>query len=154
MQGFRAAQTEALTGVNPKTLHYWDRSGFLSPSIAQAAGTGTRRLYSFQDLVALRVAHELRESGISLQALRRVVRFLHDYKRVEQPMAETFLVTDGLDVYAKRGNAVMSVLREPGQGLLFHVVNLSRVVGQLREAIVQLCPTAKTSRTRAPSQVG
>jgi DNA-binding transcriptional MerR regulator len=102
-------------GVNPKTLHYWDRTGFLSPSVRAASGTGTRRLYSFRDLVALRVAHELRQRGISLQGLRAVVDFLRRMDGLEQPLAECFLVTDGYDVYAQRGDTTISALQSPGQ---------------------------------------
>ena len=56
MKGFTAKQVVALTGVPYKRLDSWANSGFLMPSIAEADGTGSRRLYSFQDLVALRTA--------------------------------------------------------------------------------------------------
>jgi DNA-binding transcriptional MerR regulator len=125
--------------VNVKTLHAWDKTGFLSPSVGQARGTGTRRIYSFQDLVAVRVVRELREAGISLQALRKVVAFLRGRRKgVAHPMAETFLLTDGTDVYAKTGDSLLSALRQPGQGLLFHVVNLGRAVDELHEAVLRL----------------
>jgi DNA-binding transcriptional MerR regulator len=146
---FRTPQVAKVTGVNEKTLHYWDQTGFLTPSIARSKGTGTKRIYSFMDLVALRVAHELRGTGVSLQALRRVVRYLTRHKELAHPLAETYLVTDGKDVYAKTGDALMSVLRQPGQGLLFHVVDLSRTVGEVRAAVVQLPSLAGTHQARA-----
>ena len=135
--GFSTAQVERLTGVGAKTLHFWDRSGFLSPSLVRARGTGTRRIYGFRDLVALRVAAQLRDAGISLQALRAIVASLRNLRALEQPLAETYLVTDGTDVFQRCGDEVMSVLRRPGQLSFTFVIALSRTVDELHEAIRQ-----------------
>jgi DNA-binding transcriptional MerR regulator len=83
MEGFTAKQVVALTGVPYKRLDSWANSGFLMPSLAEADGTGSRRLYSFQDLIALRTAKILRDAGISLQGLRKVMHFLRDTRRLE-----------------------------------------------------------------------
>lgn len=66
-----------------------------------ARGTGSQRRYSFDDLIALRVAHSLRDAGISLQALRRVAAQVR--QRTSHPSsANTLLATDGSDVYEVR----------------------------------------------------
>ena len=137
-EGFSTAQVERLTSIGAKTLHFWDRSGFLSPSVVQAHGTGSRRIYSFRDLVALRVAGQLRDAGISLQSLRKVVSALRDMHGLEQPLAETYLVTNGHDVFEKHGDDVMSVLRQPGQAMFSFVIDLSRTVEALHEAMSKL----------------
>lgn len=134
-EGFSTAQVERLTGIGAKTLHFWDRSGFMSPSIVQAHGTGSRRIYSFRDLVALRVAAQLRDAGISLQSLRKVMSALREIHGLEQPLAETYLVTNGRDVFEKRGDDVMSVLREPGQSVFSFVIDLTRTVEMLHDEI-------------------
>ena len=136
-EGFSTAQVERLTGIGAKTLHFWDRSGFLSPSIVGAHGTGSRRIYSFRDLVALRVAAQLRDAGISLQSLRKVVATLHEIHGLEQPLAETYLVTNGHDVFASNGNELMSVLRQPGQEAWAFVVDIHAVVTKLKHEIQQ-----------------
>jgi len=133
--GFSTSQVERLTGIGAKTLHFWDRSGFLSPSLVQAHGTGSRRVYSFRDLVALRVAAQLREAGISLQSLRKVMAVLRDMRHLENPLAETYLITNGHDVLEKRGDEIMSVLRQPGQPMFSFVIDVSRVVDSLRQEI-------------------
>ncbi len=137
-EGFSTAQVERLTSIGAKTLHFWDRSGFLAPSVVQAHGTGSRRIYSFRDLVALRVAGQLRDAGISLQSLRKVVSALRDMHGLEQPLAETYLVTNGHDVFEKHGDDVMSVLRQPGQAMFSFVIDLSRTVEALHEAMSKL----------------
>jgi DNA-binding transcriptional MerR regulator len=134
-KGFSTTQVERLTSIGAKTLHFWDRSGFISPSIVQANGTGSRRIYSFRDLVALRVAAQLRDAGISLQSLRKVVLALRDMHDLEQPLAETYLVTNGHEVFEKHGEDVMSVLRQPGQAMFSFVIDLTRTVEMLQEKI-------------------
>lgn len=128
MEGFSVSQVERLTGVNRKTLHFWDHSGFLSPSLQAAHGTGSRRLYGFRDLVALRVAAQLRNAGISLQSLRMVTERLRSLTDLENPLAETYLVTDGVDVWERRGDELLSWLREPGQRFFSFVIDIPKTV--------------------------
>lgn len=135
MEGFTVSQVERLTGVNRKTLHFWDHSGFLSPSVQAAHGTGSRRLYSFRDLVALRVAAQLREAGISLQSLRVVTERLTTLTDLDNPLAETYLVTDGVDVWERRGDALLSWLREPGQRFFSFVIDIPKTVQAVRQDI-------------------
>jgi DNA-binding transcriptional MerR regulator len=135
MEGWTAPQAARLTGLGYARLDNWARTGFLRPSLAEAHGKGSTRLYSFRDLVALRVARELRDAGISLQGLRKVVAELRAREGVEQPLASTWLVTDGRDVFIRHGDEVMSVLQRPGQQCLTFVVDLTRAVEELRTAL-------------------
>ena len=137
--GFTAKQVVALTGVPYKRLDSWANLGFLIPSIAEADGTGSRRLYSFQDLVTLRTAKILRDTGISLQGLRKVVQFLRDTHGMEQPLAQTRLIVAGDDVLMVQTDGdLMSVLRYPGQHVLRVIVDLGRLVHALREEVNKL----------------
>jgi DNA-binding transcriptional MerR regulator len=74
-QGFTTEIAGKLAGVTRAMLEHWDRSGFISPSVP-AKRRGVSRLYTFRDVVALRVARELKQEGIPLQALRKVVAYL------------------------------------------------------------------------------
>ena len=140
MAGFTAKQVVALTGVPYKRLDSWANSGFLIPSIAEADGTGSRRLYSFQDLVTLRTTKILRDAGISLQGLRKVVQFLRDTHGTEQPLAHTRLIVAGDDVLmVQTDGELMSVLRYPGQHVLRVIVDLGRLVQALHEEVNKLC---------------
>ncbi len=89
-----------VTGASVKQLIHWDLSGLVSPSIAAAHGKGTRRVYSFLDILAIKTAVTLRREGISLQKVRRCIRYLRDHQpEVEQPLAGLNLVTDGASVF-------------------------------------------------------
>ncbi len=133
-ESFTTGQTARLTEVAARTIDYWDLSGFLRPSIQQAAGKGTQRRWGFDDLVALKVAGQLRAAGISLQALRRVIVHLRA-RGSSTPLADTFLVSDGHDVYEKRGDELISTLRRPGQATFAWIVDLGAVVEELRQAV-------------------
>lgn len=133
-EGFSAGRAAKLSAVPYRTLDYWARSRFIVPSMARASGKGSQRVYSFQDLVALRVAGELRGAGISLQALRKVVRHLRRRSRGAS-FANTFLVSDGKDVFERRGDELISTLRQQGQLALAWLIDLGQVVEELERAI-------------------
>jgi len=85
----------ALTGVSGRQVEHWATTGVVRPSIP-AAGKGTRRGYSFKDLVALRVAKHLRDRGISLQKIQNCLSWLRKhFPDVKHPLAEMRVVTDG-----------------------------------------------------------
>ena len=67
---FLTGEASRLTGVSHRTIDFWAKSKLIVPSIADANGTGSDRLYSFDDLVLLRVARSLREVGVSTKFLR------------------------------------------------------------------------------------
>jgi DNA-binding transcriptional MerR regulator len=69
-QAFSTAEAARLSGLSPRQLDHWDRQGFLRPSLQQASGYGSSRLYSFADIVRLRVAARLRASGLGLARIR------------------------------------------------------------------------------------
>jgi DNA-binding transcriptional MerR regulator len=77
-EGFTSREASRISGVPFFTVDYWDRSKFLKPSIARSAGRGKGRgrLYSYSDILRLRIARELREQHVSLQTLRHVVKRL------------------------------------------------------------------------------
>ena len=119
-----------------RNIDHWARTKFIVPSVAEANGTGTERRYSFADLVALRVARELREAGISTQSLRRVVDFVRARKSFTNPLAECRMIVTGADVQvATSPQKIMSVLRRPGQTSFAFVFDLSRTVGEMKQEI-------------------
>ncbi len=98
--GFGAKVVKEITGVSRMQLQHWDRTGIVRPSIKIGAGKGSRREYSFKDLVQLKVAKRLREQGISLQKIRKSLEFLRrNFPDVKAPLAELRFITDGVDIF-------------------------------------------------------
>jgi DNA-binding transcriptional MerR regulator len=148
---FSTGDAVRITGVSFRNIDYWARTKFIVPSIAEAEGTGTERKYSFSDLLALRVARELREAGISTQSLRRVVGFLQTRKGLTNPLAECRLIVTGADVQvATNREKIMSALLRPGQTSFAFVFDLARTVGEMKHEIgaCQRKPTARASASQ------
>jgi len=133
---FSTGDAVRITGVSFRNLDYWARTKFIAPSIADAKGTGTDRIYSFSDLLALRVTRELREAGISTQSLRRVVDFLRTRKSLTNPLAECHLIVTGSDVQvATSPDKIMSALRKPGQTSFTFLFDLARTIDEMKQEI-------------------
>jgi DNA-binding transcriptional MerR regulator len=113
-QGYRVPDVCRIVGISYRQLDYWARTELVTPSIRDAHGSGSQRLYSFQDLVSLRVIKKLLDTGISLQRVRKAVDHLRSMKR--RPHGVT-LMSDGRGVYeAHSPEAVIDLLRK-GQGV-------------------------------------
>jgi DNA-binding transcriptional MerR regulator len=110
---FSAVEAARYAAVPYQTVDFWARSGFITPSLAAANGRGSDRRYSFDDLIALGVARELRKEGASMQALRKVVTALRTEGR---SMAEFRWIVVGSDIKrASSCDEVMSMLKKPRQ---------------------------------------
>lgn len=97
VQSFGTTFITQVMGIPRSKLHYWDKTAKLvKPSVRPAAGTGTRRLYSYEDLVALEVVMALRELGLSLQRIRKGVSYLRRrFPELQQPLGALTFLTDG-----------------------------------------------------------
>ena len=140
MEGFTSHQACRLTGCTPRQLRYWDQIGLVRPSIQQTGGRpGVPRLYSFRDLVALRVVKSLLDGGMSLQPVRRAYEYLRRKAGLEGHLSEIKLVTDGKSIFkvARRNGEIIDALRE-GQLAFFVAIDeiatgVETKVGQFRE---------------------
>lgn len=132
--GFTPGQITRLTGVPYSTLNLWAKNGLVQPSIATGMGSGTERIYSFRDLVALKVAFELRKAGVTTRSLKKIVQFIRENERIDQPLAEARLVVSGRDVLLVRNREqLVSALSKPGQSCLSFVVDIPRTLGELKK---------------------
>lgn len=95
-KGFNADVVRQLVAITYRQLDYWDRSGLVRPSVRRAQGKGSRRLYSFQDVVELRVVSKMLASGVSLPTVRKAVRYLaRNFENVARPLAQLTLAPSG-----------------------------------------------------------
>ncbi|HSJ27842.1 MAG TPA: MerR family transcriptional regulator [Acidimicrobiia bacterium] len=130
-EGFTAQQAQALTGCTHHQLRYWDRMGLVSPAIQGTGGRpGVRRLYSFRDLVALRVVRSLLDNGMSLQRVRRAWDYLRRNADMETHLAEVKLVTDGQTIFriARDDGQLMDALREGQLAFFVAIDEITRTV--------------------------
>lgn len=125
MDGFTAQQATRLTGCTPHQLRYWDKVALVQPSLQRTGGRpGRRRLYSFRDLVALRVVRSLLDNGMSIQRVRRAWDYLRRTADMDTHLSEIRLVTDGDSIFAVTADEdeILDALRQ-GQLAFFVAIN-------------------------------
>ncbi len=113
--GYRVPIACQVAGITYRQLDYWARTDLVKPSIRTARGSGSQRLYSFKDVLVLKIVKRLLDTGISLQNIRLAVDSLRD--RGVNDLAELTLVSDGTTVYECRSNDEVIDLLAGGQGV-------------------------------------
>ena len=133
--GFGSAVVLKLTGVTYRQLDYWARTGLVGSSIRQAAGHGSRRVYSFEDLVALRVVARLLDAGLSLQAVRRAVEYLK--RHTDRPLSTLALAAKGNRVFVLAGHPA-KIIEATAQGQVVIAIDVEPIVKDLRSDVTDL----------------
>lgn len=113
--GYRVPIACQVAGITYRQLDYWARTKLVEPSIRTAKGSGTQRLYSFRDILVLKIVRGLLDTGISLQNIRLAVDRLRDLG--VEDLANITLVSDGRTVYQCRSNEEVIDLLNGGQGV-------------------------------------
>lgn len=136
--GYRAPQVCTLVGITYRQLDYWARTNLISPSLRRAAGSGSQRLYSFSDVVQLKVIKRLLDAGMSLKKIRQAVEILKEQMESDRPLADVTLLSDGQTIYAAHSEEeVVDVFRR-GQGVFG--IAIGPVETEVEGAIHQLYP--------------
>jgi DNA-binding transcriptional MerR regulator len=125
--GYRGPTVCRIVGITYRQLDYWARTGLVEPGMRKAEGSGTQRLYSFDDIVRLKVVKRLLDTGVSLQKVRLAVDELVARGR---SVADTTLISDGRTVYALTDEREMLDLLRRGQGVF--AISLDPLVEELR----------------------
>lgn len=113
--GYRVPTACQVAGITYRQLDYWARTGLVVPSIRSAAGSGSQRLYSFKDILVLKIVKRLLDAGISLQNIRIAVDHLRS--RGVQDLAGITLFSDGTSVYECTSPEEVVDLLQGGQGV-------------------------------------
>ena len=113
--GYRGPTACSAAGITYRQLDYWARTALVEPSVRAAHGSGSQRLYSFRDILVLKVVKRLLDTGISLQQIRAAVQHLRD--RGSADLAQVTLMSDGVSVYECTSADEVVDLLQGGQGV-------------------------------------
>ena len=113
--GYRGPTACRAAGITYRQLDYWARTGLVEPSVRNATGSGTQRLYSFRDVLVLKVVKRLLDTGVSLQQIRGAVGHLRE--RGVDDLARITLMSDGASVYECTSSDEVIDLLQGGQGV-------------------------------------
>ncbi len=113
--GYRGPIAHRVAGITYRQLDYWARTGLVEPSVRGATGSGTQRLYSFRDILVLKVVKRLLDSVVSLQQIRTAITTLKE--RGVDDLAQITLMSDGASVYECTSAEEVIDLLNGGQGV-------------------------------------
>ena len=113
--GYRGPTACSAAGITYRQLDYWARTGLVEPTVRGATGSGSQRLYSFRDILILKVVKRLLDAGISLQQIRTAV--VHLRARGTDDLTRVTLMSDGASVYECTSNDEVIDLLQGGQGV-------------------------------------
>ena len=149
--GFRSPQVCKVVGITYRQLDYWDRTGLLGPSMQEATGSGTQRLYSFQDIVTLRVIKRLKDAGTSLHKIRQAFDQLEEEVGADWRLQDVTLLSDGTTIYAATSPEQVVDLLQRGQGVFGIAVRPvhDEVRGEIHRLFPEHAEGMEVSSTRA-----
>ena len=114
--GFSGTKAASVVGISYRQLDYWARTDLIRPSLTDATGSGSRRTYSYRDLLELRVIKSLLDAGIKLEQVRKAFTYLRE--QADTDIATATLVISGNDVLLCDGEMLIDIVRRGGQGVL------------------------------------
>ncbi|MBV7363707.1 MerR family transcriptional regulator [Actinomycetaceae bacterium TAE3-ERU4] len=132
--GFRGPVACRAVGITYRQLDYWSRSGLVEPSIRDAHGSGSQRLYSFRDILVLKIVKHLLDSGVSLQQIRRAIEELENMG--VHDLSGITLMSDGASVYLCTSTDEVIDLVQGGQGVFG--IAIGRVWSEVEGTLAQL----------------
>ncbi|HLR56310.1 MAG TPA: MerR family transcriptional regulator [Actinomycetales bacterium] len=132
--GYRGPTACRAAGITYRQLDYWARTGLVQPSVRSAAGSGSQRLYSFRDILVLKIVKRLLDTGVSLQQIRTAVTHLRE--RGIHDMAQITLMSDGASVYECTSPDEVVDLVQGGQGVFG--IAVGRVWREVEGTLAQL----------------
>jgi DNA-binding transcriptional MerR regulator len=116
---FSSIDVSSMTGVSLRQLQWWDEQGVVSP-----VQRGHRRMYQLHEVVEVALITELRRKGISLQKIRKILRFLKkelgsQFMAAVQDGGEVHLLTDGKTLFLKTDHSsIVDVLKNADQPII------------------------------------
>ncbi|MBI2710224.1 MAG: MerR family transcriptional regulator [Actinobacteria bacterium] len=139
--GYSGKQAAEIVGITYRQLDYWARTDLVRPSLADAKGSGSRRRYSYRDLLELKVIKTLLDAGIKLESVRGAFSYLRE--NLGEDIASAQLVISGSSAVLVRDGAELIdvVNRYQGQGVLnLNILALENVKGELDAKVHELVP--------------
>lgn len=132
--GFRGAVAARAAGISYRQLDYWARTDLVVPTVRDASGSGSQRLYGFRDILVLKLVKRLLDTGISLQQIRAAVEQLRDSG--VNDLAQTTLMSDGASVYLCTSDDEVIDLVRQGQGVFG--IAVGKVLSEVQTSLVDL----------------
>ncbi len=144
MEGYGGPRVCKLAGITYRQLDYWARTGLLTPSLQEAQGSGTQRLYSFEDVVRLRIIKRILDTGMNLNKIRRTVEWLRREMEDGKDLSGMTLMSDGASIFAVGSPQEVIDVLQRGQAVF--AIAIGPVMEELAGGLLELPPMTETGR--------
>ncbi len=148
VSGYRGPAVCKIVGISYRQLDYWTTTGLVQPSVRGADGSGSQRLYAFNDVLQLKIVKNLLDTGVSLQRIRAAIEYVRERGL---SLRSVTLMSDGQTVYAVDDHRALIDLLRKGQGVF--AIAVEPVVAELEASIARL-PSERTDATVTPGAAG
>ncbi len=149
-QNYSGKKAAEIVGISYRQLDYWARTDLIRPSVADAAGSGSRRQYSYRDLLELKVVKSMLDAGIKLESVRTAFEYLRE--NLGEDVASARLVIGGGRAVLVRDDAELLDVIKSGQLVMTSLLSLDGVQAEIDAAVRELNPPATAVRTAAAPQ--
>ena len=135
VEGFSGREAADIVGITYRQLDYWARTDLIRPSLADAKGSGSRRRYSYQNLVELKMIKTLLDAGQKLERVREAFQYIRD---LGDDLTSAQLVIAGSSVLLVKDEDLIDVVnKHKGQGVL-NFLAMDGVAQEVDAAVAQL----------------
>ena len=141
-QNYSGKKAAEIVGISYRQLDYWARTDLIRPSVTDAAGSGSRRQYSYRDLLELKVVKSMLDAGIKLESVRTAFEYLRE--NLGEDVASARLVIGGGRAVLVRDDAELLDVIKSGQLVMTSLLSLDGVQAEIDAAVRELVPTKAT----------
>jgi DNA-binding transcriptional MerR regulator len=147
-QNYSGKKAAEIVGISYRQLDYWARTDLIRPSVCDAAGSGSRRQYSYRDLLELKVVKSMLDAGIKLESVRAAFEYLRE--NLGEDVASARLVIGGGRAVLVRDDAELLDVIKSGQLVMTSLLSLDGVQQEIDAAVRELFP-AEAAPAAAPT---
>ncbi len=134
--GFSGKKAAEIVGISYRQLDYWARTDLIRPSLADAAGSGSRRTYSYRDLLELKVVKQLLDGGVKLEQVRGAFRYIRE--RLGEDVASANIILSGTGTVVVESEDELVDAVKQGQGVLSLILAVGPLKEELDAKVVEL----------------
>jgi DNA-binding transcriptional MerR regulator len=147
IEGFSGKQAAEIVDISYRQLDYWARTDLIRPSLADAHGSGSRRRYSYRDLIELKLIKTLLDNGTKLENIRQAFQYVRDQLGEDLSSAKLVLAGNSAVLVRENDELIDVLSKSKGQGVL-NLLDLEDVTQEVDDAVVELFPAAKPAAQR------
>ena len=145
-QGYTGPEVCKITGISYRQLDHWTTTKLIEASVRNIKGSGFHRIYSFNDIVFVKLVKKLRSAGISLQKIRIALKNVNKILGKNSNISDVSIFSDGSSIYVLTDNDQMIDLLKKGQAVFG--ISLGPVHTETEAEILSLYPDKVSAANR------